>query len=66
VTRFVYREALELVGTGCRVSGGQGDWIVIAGNGPDGTTETAVRRESLSQLASMLNAMHAYLAEKSA
>jgi hypothetical protein len=53
-----------MAASSCSVVGGQGDWIVIRADGPDGPTEAAVNRKYLRQLASMLNAMHGYLAEK--
>ena len=60
-----YQPNLELSGDTVEIIGGQGDWIVIRGKGPDGNraTETYVHRESLGQFRQMVAAMLAYLGE---
>jgi hypothetical protein len=59
---MTYRDNLDLDSGDVRVSGGQGDWIVINGKGPDGKRgEVAVPRKSIDKLAAMLLAMKQYL-----
>jgi hypothetical protein len=60
---MTYRDNLELDAGDIRVrGGGQGDWIIIHGKGPDGKRgETAVPRKSVEKLARMRAARDANL-----